>query len=228
MTPVDAVLFDVDDTLCEYRRGADELLAAAFEAVGVEPYFDVRAYYDAYEDLVDDSRDMDDLRERCFERLSRERGRDPSVGVAVAEAYARERDHGNVRPLPGAVDAVERAATDHHVGVVTNGAPAMQRRKLAALGLADAFETTVYAGYETPAKPAAEPFERALADLGVAADRAVHVGNSLVSDVPGARAAGLRAAWLARNGADVPPDLDPKPDYRLGSMRELADPPWLE
>ena len=27
----DAVLFDVDDTLCRYRRTGDELLAVAFE-----------------------------------------------------------------------------------------------------------------------------------------------------------------------------------------------------
>lgn len=225
MPAVDAVLFDLDDTLCEYRRGADELLAAAFAEVGVEPYFDVGEYYAAYERFVDDSSDMVDLRERCFAALSREKGRDPDLGVALADAYASERDHADVRPLPGAVEAVERAAADHRVGVVTNGAPQMQRLKLEAVGLADAVETTVYAGYEAPAKPAAEPFDRAVAALGVDHDRTVHVGNSLRSDVTGARAAGLRAAWLDRNGHGEP---DPAPDYRLGSMRELADPPWIE
>lgn len=225
MTAVDAVLFDVDDTLCEYRRGADELLAAAFDEVGVEPYFDVAEYYAAYERYVDDSTDMVDLRERCFAALSRERGREPEVGVAVAEAYAGERDHGNVRPLPGAVEAVRGVAADHRVGVVTNGAPGMQRRKLSAIGLDGAFETAVFAGYDVPAKPDPEPFERALSDLGVAPDRTVHVGNSLSSDVPGARAAGVRAAWLARDGVDADPE--PAPDYRLDSMRELTKPPWL-
>lgn len=228
MPAVEAVLFDVDGTLCEYRRDAAELLAAAFDDVGVEPFFDVEDYYAAYEEHVDDSTDMVDLRERCFAALAAERGRDPAVGVAVAGAYARERDHGNVRPLPGTVEAVRRLAADHRLGVVTNGAPEMQRAKLDAIGLDDAFETTVFAAYDAPAKPAAEPFERAVGELGVAPGRTVHVGNSLRSDVAGARAAGVRAAWLARTDGNAPAAPDPAPDYRLGSMRELVDPPWRE
>lgn len=220
---VATVLFDVDDTLCEYRRGASELLRASFEDVGVDPFFGAEAYYDRYERFVDDSDDMRDLRARCFADIARERGRDPSLGEALADAYARERDHGNVRPLPGAVAAVERVARDHRVGVVTNGAPEMQRQKLAAIGLDDAFETVVHAGYDAPAKPSPEPFRAALADLGADADRTVHVGNSLRSDVTGAQAAGVAAAWL---GDDADPE--PVPEFRVRSMHDLHEPPWTQ
>lgn len=219
--PIDAVLFDVDDTLCEYRRDVPELLAASFEEVGVDPFFAAEDYFGRYDRFVDDSDDMYDLRERCFADLAREAGRDPELGEALADAYADERDHGNVRPLDGAVEAVERLRETHRVGVVTNGAPEMQREKLAALGLADAFETVVYGGYDAPAKPAPDPFHAALADLDVPPERAVHVGNSLRSDVPGAQAAGVAAAWL---GTD--PDPEPAPEYRIDSMRALHDPPW--
>lgn len=34
----DAVLFDLDDTLCRYRRSGSELLAAAFERTGRDPF----------------------------------------------------------------------------------------------------------------------------------------------------------------------------------------------
>jgi FMN phosphatase YigB (HAD superfamily) len=61
-TQVEAVLFDVDNTLCEYHRTADE------------------------------SGDVQDLRERCFAAIAADRGRDPDVGRAVARAYATERD----------------------------------------------------------------------------------------------------------------------------------------
>ncbi|WP_049969832.1 HAD family hydrolase [Haladaptatus cibarius] len=43
------------------------------------------------------------------------------------------------------------------------------------------------------AKPHPEPFESVLAELDSTADRAVHVGNSLTTDIPGAKAAGLGA-----------------------------------
>jgi 2-haloacid dehalogenase/putative hydrolase of the HAD superfamily len=49
-------------------------------------------------------------------------------------------------------------------------------------------------------KPDARPFLRALDVLGLAAGDVVHVGNSLSSDVGGAAALGIRAAWVDRHG----------------------------
>jgi len=224
--PVDAVLFDVDDTLCRYRRPGSELLPLAFDRVGVEPFFDVREYHQRYPEFVAASDDVASLREACFAALADERGRDPGLGRRVARAYAAERDHRNVDPLPGAREAVERLAEDHRIGVVTNGGRSMQRDKLEALGLDGAFETVVFAGYDTGPKPEPEPFGRALDALSVDPERAVHVGNSIGSDVAGARAAGVRSAWLAgANGSGTPPD--PEPTYTLASMRDLHEPPWL-
>ncbi len=219
-----AVLFDLDDTLCTYRRGGGELLEAAFDRVGVDPIFTVHEYHERYPEFVDDSDGVRDLRRACFAALAADAGRDPEVGRAVARAFADERDHGNVDPLPGAAEAVERLADEYRLGLVTNGGPEMQSRKLSALGLADAFETVVYAGYDVPAKPAPDPFDRALETLSTAPERAVHVGNSLSSDVAGANAAGVASAWLGDDRPDD--DLDPTPDYRLTALRELLDPPW--
>ncbi len=221
--PVETVLFDLDDTLCAYRRGGAELLSVAFDRVGVEPFFNVEEYYGRYEAFAEESDGIADLRERCFAAIAADRGRDPDVGRAVARAYADERDHSNVRPLPGATDAVRSLGADHALGVVTNGAPEMQRAKLSALPFADAFETVVFAGYDTPAKPDPEPFEVALSDLDTAPERAVHVGNSPSADVDGAHAAGARATLLP----DGPPTAaETTPDYRVESLFELADPPW--
>jgi putative hydrolase of the HAD superfamily len=226
--PVDAVLFDVDDTLCRYRRPGSELLPLAFDRVGVEPFFGAEEYHERYPEFLAAADDVGSLRERCFETLAAERGRDPAVGRRVARAYAAERDHRNVRPLPGAREAVERLAADHRIGVVTNGGPSMQHDKLEKLGLDDAFETVVFAGYDTAPKPDPEPFRRALRALSVTPERAVHVGNSTRSDVAGARAAGIRAAWLvedATSGTDPGP-ADPEPTYTLTSMTDLHAPPW--
>jgi HAD superfamily hydrolase (TIGR01509 family) len=221
---VDAVLFDLDDTLCEYRRTSADLLRESFEAVGVEPFFDVQAYYDAYERVVNDDDDHDgmrELRELCFADLADEHGYSRDVAYAMADHYAESRDHTNVAPLPGAEAAVDALAADHALGVVTNGAPEMQREKLSALDFEDRFQTVVFAGYETPAKPEPDAYHRALEDLGVAADRAVHVGNSLRTDVPGAHNAGVRSAWLADGSTP-----NPEPHYTIERLDELATPPW--
>lgn len=220
--PTDAVLFDVDDTLCRYRRSGRELLALAFEDAGVEPFFEVDAYYDRYHEFLAETRGVDDIRRACFAAIAEESGGDPDAARAVADAFAAERDHRAVDPLPGALEAVERLAEDHAVGVVTNGDPEMQRRKISGLGLAETFEVVVHAGYDTAAKPDPEPFHRALSTLDVAPENAVHVGNSLTSDVAGAHNAGLASAWL-----DQGTEPDPRPHYTLQSMTELRTPPWL-
>ncbi|NHN41478.1 HAD family hydrolase [Halorubellus sp. JP-L1] len=222
---VDAVLFDLDDTLCEYRRTSADLLRASFEAVGVEPFFDVQEYYDAYERVVNDDDEHDgmrELREICFANLADEYGRSRDLAYEMADHFAEARDHTNVDPLPGAQAAVEALAEDHALGVVTNGAPEMQRRKLSALEFSDTFQTVVFAGYDAPAKPEPDAYYAALDDLGTTADRAVHVGNSLQTDVPGAHAAGVRSAWL-HDGTTEP---DPEPHFTVERLDELATPPW--
>ncbi|PSQ33656.1 haloacid dehalogenase [Halobacteriales archaeon SW_12_69_24] len=182
----DAILFDVDDTLCRYRRSGAALLAAAFDRTGHEPFITREEYHDRYPAFVDDSDSMVDLRA------------------------------GDVEQLAGVDEAVS-ALSHLPLGVVTNGAPAMQSAKLAALGLEEAFDVVVHAGYDAPAKPSPEPFHAALSALDARPDRAYHVGNSLSSDVAGARAAGVGAVWLA-DGTARP---EPEPDHTVESLTAL-------
>ena len=74
-------------------------------------------------------------------------------------------------------------------GVVTNGSPAIQARKVEALGLRALVDTIVFAGEHGTGrgKPEAAGFSAALARLGVRPDRAVFVGNDEACDIAGAR-----------------------------------------
>lgn len=217
---VDAVCFDLDDTLCTYRRGGPELLAAAVEAVGVEPPFTYPEYEARYDEFLDEAASIEELRERCFAALAADAGRDPSIGRELAAAYAAERDHANVRALPGVTETLS-ALSDRQLALVTNGPPTDQRSKVEGLGIVETFETIVYAGHDIPAKPDPEPFERALSALDCAPDRAIHVGNSLTSDVAGANAAGLSSVWVP---ADSTANAgDETPDLRLDSLSSLPE-----
>lgn len=221
MTGVDAVLFDLDGTICEYERTAEELIGECFESVGIEQCFGQREYLARFAAFEHEGDGVDEIREACFAALAAEAGYDRSVGIEVAAAFADRRDHSNVFFVPGAERAIEAVSERYPTGLVTNGDPWMQSQKLAGLGVDDAFETVVHAGYDAPAKPEPEPFLLALDELGVNGGSAVHVGNSLVSDVPGAKAAGIEAAWL-----DDGSDHREEPDYVLDSMLDLTDPPW--
>lgn len=225
MTTVDTICFDLDDTLCTYSQPGADVLARAFERTGVSPLWTIEEYHDQYRDYLEESTDVYDLRERCFGDLAVEAGHDRDAGLSVAEAYAAVRDQRAVDPLPGACDVVETLSDRYRLGLVTNGSPEMQRTKLEAIGLADGFETIVCAGYDAPAKPSTEPFSVALDELDSTPERAAHVGNSLSSDVAGARAAGLRSVWVP-TGERVPETPDPRPDHTLETIADLGSPPW--
>lgn len=221
---IDTVLFDLDDTLCRYRRGADEVLELAFERAGVGPVFEPATYYDRYREYLERTDDFADFHERCFGDLAVEAGYDRAAGIAVAREFREERDQRNVEALPGATATLDALAEEYALGLVTNGLSAVQRQKLEATGLERVFETTVYAGEHTAPKPDPEPFSVALEDLGSTPERAVYVGNSLSSDVTGARAAGLDSVWIPDEGDRTDPD--PQPSYVLESLADLQTPPW--
>lgn len=220
---VDAVLFDLDDTLSVYRRGQAELLSVSFERAGIEPFFDARDYIAQYDAFYGDGEtDVDDLRERCFVAICRDRGRDPELGGELAAHYAAERDQTNVRFREGAQAALEGVAGEVPIGVVTNGDREMQRVKLEGLGIAELVDEVVYGGVAVPAKPEPEPFEVALSALDVRPDRTVHVGNSLSTDVAGARTAGVESVWAPTAG-DLPDGVaDPAAIERLSEAVEPA------
>jgi 2-haloalkanoic acid dehalogenase type II len=69
-------------------------------------------------------------------------------------------------------------------------------------------------------KPHRLVFERALQQLGLAPHEVLHVGDSEVDDVKGAKAAGLQVAWLNRTGRSRRPDVPP-PDFEIRDLTEL-------
>ena len=69
-------------------------------------------------------------------------------------------------------------------------------------------------------KPHPLVFQRALDQLGLQPHEVLHVGDSDVDDVKGAKAAGLHVAWVNRTGRSRRPDVPP-PDFELRDLSEL-------
>jgi len=76
-------------------------------------------------------------------------------------------------------------------------------------------------------KPRPEIFEAVLAELGVARDEVLHVGDNLRADVGGAGALGLRTAWVTRRVRDPEQRLEQHegaaPDFVVRDLTELAE-----
>ena len=69
-------------------------------------------------------------------------------------------------------------------------------------------------------KPHPRMFEVALEHLKLEPHEVLHVGDSQVDDLQGARAAGLRVAWLNRRGRERLPGI-PVPDFEIRDLTEL-------
>jgi 2-haloalkanoic acid dehalogenase type II len=70
-------------------------------------------------------------------------------------------------------------------------------------------------------KPHRLVFERALQQLGLAPHDVLHVGDSEVDDVKGAKEAGLSVAWVNRDGRRRRADV-PAPDFEIRDLRQLT------
>lgn len=182
-----ALLFDLDDTLYPQRR----FLMSGFAAVarhvekewGVDPARAFALMAAAYKS-GDREHELDRLVEQC------------DWPISVASLVTVIRDH---QPSLRLHSSVVRVLRELHpswkLAIVTNGVPAIQARKVAALGLDQLVDTVVYARQHGSGvgKPEPDPFREALRRLGVSARRAVFVGDEEIADMFGATECGMHA-----------------------------------
>ena len=149
----------------------------------------------------------------------------PAHIVAEIVAAGREMMAHPVDPLPGVRDALETLAQSARLILITKGDLFHQEQKLAASGLGSLFH-----GVEIVSEKTADTYARAFARHGGRADDAVMAGNSVLSDILPALAAGAHAALIpyplvwAHEAADAPAD---HPRYReLANLGDL--PGWLD
>lgn len=83
------------------------------------------------------------------------------------------------------------------------------------------FDAFVMSGDVPWRKPNPEFMWAAARRLGVAAEACLVVGDSLKADVAGARAAGMRSAWVNRSREPHP--AEPRPDWTVGTLDEVVE-----
>ncbi len=142
-------------------------------------------------------------------------------GDPVDDAAALHRAHLSVTAYPEAADFLARVvAAGIPTVIVSNADEDMIRAGLAQTGLAA--DGVVTSETAKAYKPAPAMFEAAVKSLGVPASAIVHVGDSFVADVVGAKRVGMRAAWVKRTGLPAPAGAEVSADFECGDLLELA------
>jgi putative hydrolase of the HAD superfamily len=186
-------------------------------------------------DLSGDGAELKELREwmdRSRYRVSawrRALGRfgvdDEPLARKLAEDVVRLRKQHHAL-YPETRDVLETLRGDYQLALLTNGAPQIQRQKLASLDLEKYFEAVVVSGEVGVGKPEAGVFREVLDSLAVAPGEAVMIGDNLVKDVGGAKAVGMRGIWVNRSRKAREGDVDP--DAEIADLRELLQPGVLD
>jgi FMN phosphatase YigB (HAD superfamily) len=191
---LDAVTIDAYGTLVELADPVP-LLRAGLAGLGVErderavarAFAQEVAYYRERSHEGRDEATLYALRHECVGVILRELDSDLDPGAFVDGFVSAMR----FSLLPGAGEAIERLGRLGLATAVVSNWDVGLREQLRGLGL-DGLTVVTSAEAGAP-KPEPAVFERALAELGVRPERALHVGDS-EADKQGARAAGMHFA----------------------------------
>jgi putative hydrolase of the HAD superfamily len=214
---VDAVLFDLGNTLVSYYRTAEfapvleRCIAAGAEVLRERPGLGAVDRAAAHERALVANAERTDHRVRPLEERLLEvfgldaRGVPGELVARLGDAFLRP-IFATARLDAAALDVLsEIKRLGIKTAIVSNtpwGSPAgVWRAELARHGLLERVDAAVFCVDVGWRKPAPQAFMRALELLGVAAERACFVGDDPVWDVAGARAAGLRPILLGPGSA---------------------------
>ena len=217
MTAFDAVVFDLDNTLCRHDGDLEASYRRAFEWVDCEPFGSPEELWAALDGPLDPDDQIGYLGVG-FARVAAQHGYSEVDPLTLATGMVEAIDTSAVAFVPGAETALTVASSQGPVGILTNGLADRQRGKLRTLGLQPAVEAIVYAGDLPRRKPHVDPFEAILEALGTRANRTLYVGDSLEFDVAGGHNAGLPVAWVRKDRTDAGRY---RPEYVLDSLSEL-------
>jgi 2-haloacid dehalogenase len=194
------VVFDLNGTLLDVSAVGDDLLhEALFAAMALNH---VREY-----------RPLPELLAAAAERRHAALGAPPPAEVAAAAAA--------MPAYPEAPAALDRlAGAGLRLAVLTNSPTERAEAGLRAAGLRDRFEHVIGTDQVRVFKPDGRVYRHGLAVLGAEPAEAVMVAAHWW-DLRGARAAGMRVAWVAR-GEGALSSLLPDPDARGADLLEVA------
>ena len=106
------------------------------------------------------------------------------------------------------------------LGLITNGPGELQRRKIAKLGIHEAFDSITISGEVGTHKPDPALFLAALEAGGVRPRESVYVGDRPIIDIDGAQRAGMTAI-LIRKRYPFPLPAGSKADFTIEGIHEL-------
>ncbi len=190
--PLQAVLFDLDDTLHDKSAtlscvGARQFEANEVSSLGVQRESWLTRYLALNNQRIEKT--------QVFCMLGAEFGLSSALAKRLLEEFDAQLGSEAVA-YPGALELLVWCRQKNlRTGIVTNGRDAFQRSKVAGMGIEHLVDTVFTSGGFGSKKPDLSIFNACLAALQVNAEDAAFVGDDFHADMEPSRQLGMRTVW---------------------------------
>ncbi len=209
-----AIFLDWDDTIGDWTTAEHKALQDIYKTYRLDRLYPTFAdYLNAYKPYNLELWGMYGRGEVTKDRLHLQRFLRPIEGLPLTgdglQAMAHDMGAEFLRLtnkyfclIPDADRVVKYLASKYPLTIISNGFKEVQHYKFEHSGLAPYFTHTLISEEVGINKPQPQIFEIALERNGITANEAVMVGDSYISDIAGAKAAGIDQLWIHEGETD--------------------------
>lgn len=225
MKGIKHVFFDLDHTLWDYDRNAQETLTEIFHQLEKSSNISLKKFINTFYDVNDKLWqkynqgviDREHIRNDRFKQLFKKVGIDESQSMDSSDyfiANCAEKPH----LFPYAKSALDYLKRKYSLHIITNGFQDIQPKKLRSSGIEQYFEIVVTSENSNARKPSPEIFQFAMDQASTHKDESVMIGDNPKADIHGARDFGMRTILFDPSGR-----RRSMADYSIQSLNELID-----
>lgn len=212
--PLQAVLFDLDDTLTDHQYSVRVGLTALTDQyaclgrTSFDELHETHAHYlETFHDrVICGEVSLDEARIQRFQAIFGHYGQPISLEEAAQVAgLFRHAYLESERAIPGVIPFLQHLrAHSLKIGIITNSTIGEQTAKLRRCGLDSLIDLMVTAEETRISKPDPAIFHHTLQRMGYTQSEVIMVGDNWWTDIIGASQAGIPALWLNRYGHHCP------------------------
>ncbi len=223
MNGIKVILFDIDNTLLDFNKGAKAAMEKCLEAHGITPGDEM---FDTFLRINDSLWRKIETAELTKAELHRTRWQliFKELGIALdGEAFEKEfltALQTSARPVDGAFETLDYLYGKYTLCAASNAPYEQQIKRLSNVGMMKYFSKLFISEKIGHSKPSREFFDACFNELpDISRNEAVIIGDSLTADIFGGIEYGLHTVWFNYAKADVPENLGA--DYVVNSLSEI-------
>ena len=218
--------FDLDNTLLSFKNSSFEAFSALLKEIGLEEKEDSYEVFHKINKVEwrifeDGKITQDQLKHSRFQNYFDHIGFDFD-GLTANGIYLK-----HIVQFPYYVEGAQELLKTlqeqkYKMSIITNGMKEVQRPRIKLCNWDHYFDQIFVSDEIGLAKPNVEFFNYCLEKSGHPDKSEILViGDTLESDILGAKNANIKSCWINPNGDYCPPDL--KPDYEINKLAELYE-----